>query len=291
MSITKSILGVKKEFADKEALIKYVKDNLTQIIDAKKVEQFSYNKGLAVSCKSLNGTKLTVSEKAIEVDDDYWYIAVNTTNILDSHDDLHVNGIWNTTVKDQQGKNYLVDTHSITIDTTIVKKEHIEMFVATVAFEALGYPYKGDTQVLVYKFRKDQVIHDKARYWLESGDEIQASVRMRYVTIEFALDSNAPEDEVFKKRYVEYLGKIANRQDFDYIPYFFIVKEAINQRESSLVPFGSNHVTGNIINTTVTEENEFKVTPLDAGDDENKNRPASEQSREKKESNFYHLIH
>lgn len=291
MSVTKSILGVKKEFADNEALIKYVKENLTQIIDAKKVEQFSYNKGLAVPVRAVNASKLMVAEKAIEVDDNYWYIVVNTTNILDSHDDLHVNGIWNTTVKDQQGKNYLVDTHSITIDTTIVKKEHIEMFIATVSFEALGYPYKGDTQALVYKFPKDKVVHEKARKWLESGDEIQASVRMRYVTIEFALDSNAPEDEVFKKRYVEYLGKIANRQDFDYIPYFFIIKEAINQRESSLVPFGSNHVTGNIINTAVTDENEFKVDPPSAVDDKDKNRPATEQSREKKESNFYNLIH
>lgn len=287
--ITKSILGVKKEFANNDELFTYVKSNLAQIIDAKKVEQYSCNKGQAVSCKVLNGSKLMVAEKAISVDENYWYIAVNTTNILDSHDDLHVNGIWNTTVKDQQGKNYLVDSHEITIDSTIVKKEHIEMMVATVSFESLGYPYKGDTQVLVYKFPKTQVIHDKARYWLESGDEIQASVRMRYVTIEFALDSNAPEDEVFKKRYVEYLGKIANRQDFDYIPYFFIVKEAINQRESSLVPFGSNHVTGNIINTNVDMENEVKDTPPLAGD-ENKNRPAPEQSREKK-SNFYNLIH
>lgn len=287
--ITKSILGVKKEFANNDELFAYVKSNLTQIIDAKKVEQYSCNKGQSVTCKVLNGTKLMVAEKAIAVDDNYWYIAVNSTRVLDSHDDLHMDGLWNTTVKDQQQKNYLVADHSLTIDSTIVKKEHIEMFVANVAFEALGYNYKGDTQVLVYKFPKTQVIHDKARYWLESGDEIQASVRMRYVTIEFALDSNSPEDEVFKKRYVEYIGKIANRQDFDYIPYFFIVKEAINQRESSLVLFGSNHVTGNIINTSADAEQEVKDDPS-LTVDENKNRPAPEQSREKK-SNFYNLIH
>lgn len=280
--IVKSILGVKKEFATKEELFTYVKANLTQIIDAKKVEQYSCNKGQAMSCKVLNSSKLMVAEKAIAVDDNYWYIAVNSTNILDSHDDLHVNGIWNTTVKDQQGKNYLVDSHDITIDSTIVKKEHIEMFVATVSFESLGYPYKGDTQVLVYKFQKAQVIHDKARYWLESGDEIQASVRMRYVTIEFALDSNAPEDEVFKKRYVEYLGKIANRQDFDYIPYFFVIKEAINQRESSLLPFGSNHVTGNIINTNVDNNNEVKTDPSSTVEEIRTDPPVRSQKLTKK---------
>ena len=41
----------------------------------------------------------------------YHYIAVNTTNILDSHGDLHVKGLWNKSVKDQQGKNYLVTDH------------------------------------------------------------------------------------------------------------------------------------------------------------------------------------
>lgn len=226
MSITKSILGVKKEFADNEALISYVKANLDTIIDAKKVEQYSYNKGQAVSCKTLNGSKFTVAEKAIEVDEAYWYLVVNSTNILDSHDDLHINGIWNTTVKDQQGKNYLVDTHSITIDTTIVKKEHIEMFVAKVTFASLGMAYSGSTQVLVYKFRKDKVIDQKAKEWLESGDAIQASVRMQYVSLKFALDSNAPEDKEVKKNYDDYIGSIANKDDFEYIPYFFVITEA-----------------------------------------------------------------
>lgn len=246
--ITKSILGEQKEFSSKEAVIAYVKENLTQIIDFKKsVEQKSIDKGIAVSCKSLNGLRLEVADKAIKTDKDHYYIAVNTTNILDSHDDFHTNGIWNKTVKDQQGKNYLVDTHELTIGSTIVRKEHIEMFVAKVTFASLGLPYTGSTQVLVYKFRKDKVIDAKAKEWLDSGDSIQASVRMQYVDLKFALDSNAPDDAVAKKNYDDYFPLIANKSDFDYIPYFFIITEAKNVRESSLVPFGSNSSTGNII--------------------------------------------
>lgn len=246
--ILKSILGEQKEFSNKEAVVAFVKENLSQILDFKKsVEQKSVDKGVAVSCKSLNYVRMEVSDKAITVDKDYFYIAVNTTGILDSHDDLHVSGIWNKTLVDQQGKNYLVDSHELTIGTTIVKKEHIEMFVAKVTFQSLGMPYPGSTQVLVYKFRRDKVIDTKAKQWLDSGDAIQASVRMQYVSLKFALDSNAPEDKEAKKNYDEYIGQIANKEDFEYIPYFFIILEAKNVRESSLVPFGSNSITGNII--------------------------------------------
>jgi len=262
--ILKSILGEQKEFASKELMISYIKENLDQIIDFKKsIEQKSVDKGLAVSCKTLNKIRMEVADKAVSVDKDYYYIAVNTTRILDSHDDLHINGIWNKSVSDQQGKNYLVDTHSLTIRDTIVRKEHIEMFVAKVTFASLGMPYAGSTQVLVYKFRKDKVMSKEAKEWLESGDAIQASVRMMYISIDFALDSNAPEDKKAKDNYDAYKNEIANASDFEYIPYFFIIKEAKNSRESSLVPFGSNPITGNIIkNIEPSADTHDKVEPL-----------------------------
>lgn len=261
--ILKSILGEEKEFSDKEALFSYVKENLNQILDFKKSSiQKSVDKGVAVSCKSLNSVKMEVAEKAITVDKDFYYIAVNTTNILDSHDDLHVNGIWNKTLIDQQGKNYLVDSHELTLGSTIVRKEHIEMFVAKVTFKSIGMPYDGSTQVLVYKFRKDRVINPMVKEWLESGDAIQASVRMQYVVIEFALDSNYPDDADSKKRYDDYIGTIANKSEFEYIPYFFIIKEAKNVRESSLVPFGSNHATGKLKNIEPLESTHTDAQPL-----------------------------
>ena len=282
--ITKSILGVEKNFSDVEELKSYVKENLTQIIDAKKTEQKSCEKGLAITCKTLNGAKLEVAEKAIKTDDNYWYIAVNTTMILDSHEDLHDTGIWNTTIKDNQGKNYLVADHSLTLDATIVKKEYIEIFVAKTTFASLGMPYEGSTQVLVYKFPKDKVVHAKAQEWLESGDEIQASVRMQYVNIQFALDSNHPDDEKEKKRYDDYIDRIANKADFDYIPYFFIIKEAKNVRESSLVLFGSNPVTGNNIqrkNLEPLEDTQNNIEELDN---------PQEQLFEKKKSNYFNTL-
>lgn len=279
----KSRLFPNKTFTTKEDLFAHIKANLSTIIAEKtSVEQKSYEKGIAVTCKVANSFRMMVAEKAIEVDDDYWYIVVNTTMILDSHDDLHDNGIWNDSIVDEQGKNYLVTDHELKVCSVIVKAKYIEMFVAKVSFSSLGMPYSGNTEALIYKFRKDKVINEDVQKWLESGDEIQASVRMQYGVIEFALDSNDPDDKEWKKRYDSYINKIANKADFEYIPYFFVIKQAKNVRESSLVIFGSNPVTGNNIQRKDIEEVD-EIT-------QNKVETDLLQS-EKVKSNFYTLIH
>lgn len=244
----KSIYFKDKEFADKLELAKAVRDNLDSIIDFKKSEIFkSCEKGSSVTCRSIELSKFDNEEvKALKLDDSNYYIAVNTTGVLDSHDDLHVNGIWKVSVVDQQGKVYLAVDHDLKVDSIAARKEHIKMFTANLPFAALGYPYEGNTQALIYQIPKDKVTKDSVRQWLDSGDSIEASVRMQYVKMKFAYDSNAPENAEFKKNYDEYLSKIANKSDFDYIPYFFIIQEAKNVRESSLVIYGSNHVTGQI---------------------------------------------
>jgi len=244
MTVIKSRYFADKQFATKEDLFADLRKSYNDLIAFKKADiQKSYLKGSSVTCRVL---KESDNVKALNIDPAYYYIAVNTTWILDSHEDLHVDGIWNKSVKEQQGQNYLVADHQLTIDNTIVRKEHVEMLIVDMPFALLGQPYAGDTQVLVYKVAKDKVIHEKAKAWLESGDAIEASVRMQYVTILFAMDSNDPEDVTLKKNYDNYIGKIANKDEFEYIPYFFIIQEAKNVRESSLVVFGSNPVTGNI---------------------------------------------
>lgn len=244
MTVIKSRYFPEKEFQSKEALFAELRKTHSDLIAFKKGEiQKSCDKGVSIKCHVL---KECDSIKSLKIDPAYYYIAVNSTWILDSHEDLHIDGIWNKSVKEQQGQNYLVCDHELTIDDTIVRKEHVEMMIVDLPFALLGKPYSGDTQALVYKVPKDKVIHAKAKEWLDSGDDIEASVRMQYVTILFAMDSNDPEDATLKKNYDNYIGKIANKDDFEYIPYFFIIIEAKNVRESSLVIAGSNPATGNI---------------------------------------------
>lgn len=255
----KSRYFANQEFATKEDLFAEMRKSYPDLISFKKADiQKSCDKGISLTCHVL---KASDNIKALKIDAGYYYIAVNSTWVLDSHEDLHVDGIWNKSVKEQQGHNYLVCDHELTINDTVVRKEYVEMLIVDMPFALLGKPYAGDTQVLVYKVAKDKVIHAKAKEWLESGDAIEASVRMQYVTILFAMDSNDPEDVTLKKNYDNYIGRIANKEDFEYIPYFFIIQEAKNVRESSLVIAGSNPATGNIKDNEPDKSTRHKNEP------------------------------
>ena len=255
-----------KSFESKELLFKDLQANKQEILDFKKAQILkSCDKDNATNFKPILLSKSLEQIKSFEVDNDYYYIAVNSTNILDSHSDLHVNGIWNKTVKEQQGKNYLVSDHKLEIDKVIAKSKDVEMFTAEVPFSTIGKEYDGTTEVLIYKVAKDKIINPLIKEWLDSGDEIQASVRMQYVSIDMALNSTDKSDVYEKKVYDEYIDKIANKSDFESIDYFFVVKDAKNVRESSLVLFGSNGATGLIQENKTDAEiitPEIKEEPL-----------------------------
>lgn len=236
-----------KSFKTKDEMFKALKANKTDILELKKAQiQKSCEKNSSVIAKPLDLLKLSTQVKGIVVDDDHYYIATNTTKILDSHGDLHLNGIWENTVKQQQGKNYLVADHKLEMDKVIARKESVEMFTVMIPFALLGKDYEGETQALIYKVPKNKVINPLAKEWLDSGDDIEASVRMQYVKIEMALNSDSKDDIEEKKIYDNHIDEIANKADFDSIDYFFPVSEAKNLKESSLVINGSNGVTGQL---------------------------------------------
>jgi len=268
----KSVYFPNKTFVDKEELFKDLKDNLDFITDAKKSQiQKSCEKGIAVKCKSLDLLKFTDQVKGIKIDDNFYYIAVNSTLVLDSHDDLHLNGIWKKTIQEINGKNYLVIDHELCIDKVIVRKEHVEIFTAVIPFSLLGKDYEGNTEALIYKVPKSQVKNNIVKEWLDSGDDIEGSVRMQYVNFVLCMDSNSPDYADEKKNYDAYYPLIANKTEFEYIYYFFAIKEAKNVRESSLVVFGSNDTTGIVINN--------KQEPLDNTLEENKSEPLEDTQK------------
>ncbi|MCP4984864.1 MAG: hypothetical protein GY928_02005 [Colwellia sp.] len=237
-----------KDFKTKTEMFEALKANKDEIIEFKKKQiQKSCEKGISVVAKAIDPSKFGELNKAFDIDDDFYYIAVNTTKILDSHEDLHINGIWDITVSAQQGKNYLVADHKLELDKVIAKKEHVEMFIAMIPFRIVGKDFKGNTQALIYKIRKDKVINKTAKEWLDSGDDIEASVRMQYVTILLAMDSDAKANETEKKNFDKYISQIANKDDFEEILFFWAITEAKNVHESSLVIFGSNNATGQIV--------------------------------------------
>jgi disulfide oxidoreductase YuzD len=236
-----------KSFESKEDLFKALAENETLIVDAKKAQIYkSIDKGLQIVTDQNGIEKALSSEqnKGLKFDDNYYYFVVNSSNILDSHNDMHVDGNWKKTVKEQQGKVYLVFDHTLKRSEIIAMQKDIEMLTAKIPFSLLGKNYEGESYCLIYKVAKDKIVNKEAKQWLEDGHKLEASVRMQYVNIETAFNTNDKEYIKQKENYDMYYPLIANKSDFEEIEYFWIVKEAKNVYESSLVLFGSNGATG-----------------------------------------------
>lgn len=241
-----------KEFESKADLFKALVENESFIIDAKKSQVYkSFEKGLqVVSDQNTIEKAFNDAEKGIKFDSDYYYFVVNSANYLDSHNDMHVDGNWNKSVKDQNGKVYLVWHHDFSKTENIIAfPEDIEMMTSKVAWNLLGKSYEGETYSLIYKVKKDKIVNENVSKWLKEGRKLQLSVRMQYIKLETAFNSDDSDYAKQTENYKKYYPLIANKDEFKEIEYFFIVKEAKNVMESSLLPFGSNSATAEISQT------------------------------------------
>ena len=261
MGVIKCIEFEDREFQSKEEMFKALKDNEKQLISFKKSKIYkSKNKGQSVNNSFYTSDKIKSVNKNLFTSDKHYYIVVNTTNVLDSHGDFHDKGLWNKSSKEQSGKNYLVDTHTMSIDSTIAKKEDIEIFVSELPASMFYSDKEGDIEGLIYKVSKDKIIHEKAKKWLESGDGIQASVSMEYVTVKLAINSLLKEHKEEKEIFDKYEKQMINRGDFKELTHFWVIKEAKNRGESSLVLFGSNPATG-VTNDEPSEGTQKSIEP------------------------------
>lgn len=270
-----------RTFATKDDLFKALMENKSLIIESKKAEIYkSHDKGLSITTNQQSIAKMSEASKSFNMDSDYYYFAVNSANILDSHSDMHIDNNWEKTVKEQQGKTYLVFDHQLKRSEIIAMKQDVEMFTATIPFKAIGKNYEGDTYCLIYKVKKDRIINAEAKQWLESGYDLEASVRMQYMDIDVAIDSKSSDMVKEKANFDTYYPLIANKSDFESIDYFWVVKQAKNVMESSLVMFGSNGATG-----LIQENKEPEISTL-----ENKDEPTDVTHSEQKKLinvNFY----
>lgn len=249
-----------KKFESKSEMFKELFENKDLIIESKKAEIYkSIDKGLKFVTDQKGIEKAFNNElnKELKFDSDYYYFVVNSANILDSHGDMHAEGNWEKTVKEQQGKVYLVFDHNLKRSEIIAMRKDIEMFTAKVPFSLLGKDYEGETYSLIYKVKKDKIVNKEAKEWLEQGHELEASVRMQYVNIMTAFNTDEKEYAKQKETWDMYYPQIANKNEFNEIDYFWVVKEAKNVYESSLVLFGSNSATGRIDSENKTEAEEI----------------------------------
>jgi hypothetical protein len=232
------------EFATKKELFAYLKQNKHIHIQAKKAE---LKRADAVGCfllevKDNEVTKAAIDPEVINLDSFNVSVAINSTNLMDSHSDVHVPGIWNKSLKEQKNL-YLLQEHKMEFKNII--SDEVKAMVKNMPWSELGFNYPGNTQVLIFNAK---ILKDRNEYMAEQyakGRVKNHSVGMRYVSLELAMNSESKFDREEKAVWDKYISQIANKEDAEAQGYFWAVLEA-KIIEGSAVPLGSNFATPTI---------------------------------------------
>jgi len=229
-----------KEFETKEELFKELKANKKQLISLKKsvtknADAVSYGYIENISKNSVNKA-IGASDLPDTLD---VKVVINTTNYLDSHGDVHVNGIWNKSVSDNKTFLHLQE-HERDFDKVI--SDSAKGYVQSMSWKQLGLPYEGKTEALIFestieRLRNGFMLKQYANGWVKNH-----SVGMRYVSLELAINSEAEYDKEYKDLWDEIYPSVANKELADERGYFWVVKEA-KIVEGSAVVMGSNSAT------------------------------------------------
>lgn len=209
-----------KEFANKEELFSELRVNKKELISLKKsiekrADAFNHS-------DIVIGKIETNKEEGSEMQNVNSFnakVVINTTNFIDSHNDLHINGIWNKSVSDNANKGFLhLQEHEREFDKVI--SDNAIGTVELMSWKNLGYPYSGKTEALVFnstveKKRNEFMFNQYQNGWVKNH-----SVGMRYVKIDLAINSESEWDKDEKELWDKYYPVVANKEVADERGYF-----------------------------------------------------------------------
>lgn len=195
-----------------------------------------------ITCKSFDQTDKSIDyTKEANLPKLIVTVISSTTNVFDSHKDVHLDNCFNKTVSDnkdgfdhlQEHKNGFANIISENCKTKILKT----------TFKDLGFDLEGKTQALQHVSIIDPIrnlfmYNQYANKWVKNH-----SVGMRYVgDIIYCANSEVEYMKEYKENWDKYYPLIANKEDVDLYGYFFAIPQ-IRVIEFSAIPKGSNHIT------------------------------------------------
>lgn len=243
-----------KQFADKKAMFKELMERQGEIIELKKAAIKTTD-----SCAAFIKASTEKSEARTELKfGDTISAVINTTNYLDSHDDVHMASVWNKSIQEQQGKVYHVVDHDLKIGKIVGYPKDVVMELRTLPWSELGYNAEGMTTALIFNTKMSDKTNQDVFKGYRDGEPLQHSIRMQYEKIAFAC--NDPEYKEAYALFTSLLPSIVNKDKVEENGYFFAVYEAKIYKEGSTVIFGSNDITPLLPNTTTQETQPQKST-------------------------------
>jgi len=164
---------------------------------------------------------------------------INTTNFLDSHDDVHIDGIWKKALKDRS-KRLLIQEHVISFKNLI--SDSVKGFANFYTWQQLGYKFDGSTQALEYHSIVSKLENEYMHGRYAKQQVKNHSVGMQYVKLFLAVNNDTTEYKDEFETFHKYIDRIVNKDKAMSQGFFWAVKEAIDHEGSAVVK-GSNILT------------------------------------------------
>lgn len=165
---------------------------------------------------------------------------INTTNLMDSHSDVHIPKIWNKTLK--ENKSFLLLQEHVMNFKNVISDE-VKAYIEEMQFSELGFKqFKMNTQALIFD---STISKDRNEFMFDQygkGFVKNHSVGMRYVKLFLAVNSDSSEYKEEFEVWNKYSSEVANIKDAESQGYFWAVTEA-KIIEGSAVVKGSNVAT------------------------------------------------
>lgn len=224
-----------KKFTDKMDQTNFIKANFRELHALKKSEYKTKSEPV-LKAEMLAGTFTPDIQSSlgdiIEVK-----AVINTTNVIDSHMDLHLRDIWNKTVADNPF-NPVLKQHEQRFESVIANKAR--NLNQGMNFKDLGvnadFEMIANCNIFLIDKSKQPLMY--AKY--ANGEVDQHSVGMMYVDYDIAYydESSQKEMDFFDAA----LKLCINPEVAQEAGYVFLIREA-KKREGSAVVFGSNSIT------------------------------------------------
>ena len=246
-----------KKFATKEDLFKALRENKEELIATKKMQTKEADAVFNVVETSQKEDYSNKEENNQNQDPNKLKakLVINTTNLLDSHSDVHIKGIWNKSVKEQKNL-YLLQEHLMKFDKII--SDNVKASVKDYNWSDLGFDMNGTTQALVFDVEMTKERNPFMFEQYSKGYVKEHSVGMRYVKIELAINSDSKWDVEEKEVWDKYINEIANKEVAEAQGYFWAITEA-KIVEGSAVVKGSNFATPTISIEAVSDTSKEKI--------------------------------
>lgn len=239
------------QFKDKKELYKYLIANKQELFDLKKSatkHADAVSIGERGVVKELKSTHLPADD--LENGVVHRSIIGNTYYWLDSHDDVHVKGIFTKTIKENENK--IRHTHDHIQQLTAKVGNFTSVYEKEVAWKDLGINKEGNTICLIadsaIKERYNKQIFDD----YVNGEIDQHSVEMIYVKMALAINDKDEKEEY--KNWQQVFPLLGNPEKALEQGYFFIQSES-KLKAISCVVEGSNSLTGTIEPEKSTQTN------------------------------------